>query len=296
LLGQLTGGGASADSNALGGRLGVFVHGNVGNGNRDTTQREVGFDFNLYNVTAGVDYRFTDQLILGAAFGYGNTNADFDQSPNKTTVDGWSGMLYGTYMPTDALYVDGILSGGHNNYDVRRLDPFSGLTATGNTDGTSFGASLGAGYDLNRQQWTFGPYARVSYVKVKVDGYQESPVAGNAYRFQSQDATSTTLALGGRASYAISTRYGVVLPQAWLDWTHEFSNDSQIITAQLVNDPTNTPINLLTDNPDRNFFHAGIGVSMQFAHGRSAYLLYERLFGHTYLGEGTLQAGVRLEF
>ena len=296
LLGPLTGGGASADGGELGGRLGFFINGNLGYGNRDTTELEEGFDSDVYNITAGVDYRLSDAMILGAAVGYSNTNADFDTSSNNTEVDAWNGMLYGTYYPTEALYVDGILSAGTSSYDVRRRDPFSGLTATGKTDGTSFGAALGAGYDFQRAQWSFGPYGRLNYVKVKVDGYRESPTAGNEYRFQGQDATSTTLTLGGRTTYAIGTRYGVVLPQAWLDWAHEFSNDSQTLTATLVNDPTNTPIELLTDSPDRNYFRAGLGASAQFAKGRSAYLLYEQLFGHSYFSAGTLQAGVRLEF
>lgn len=296
LLGAVSGGGASGDEGLLGGPWGFFLNGNVAQGDRDRTQREDGFDFDLYNITAGVDYRLSDELILGAALGYSNTNADFDDSPNRTDVEGWSVMLYGTYMPTEEVYVDAMISRSWDQYDVRRLDPFSGLTANGDTDGSAFSANLGAGYDLNRDQWTFGPYGRLSYVSVDVDGYQESSVAGNEYRFEDQDAESLTLAFGGRVSYAISTGYGVVVPEAWVDWTHEFSNDGDILIARLVNDPTQTPIGLATDEPDRDFVHAGLGASAQFGRGRSAYLLYERLFAHSYLSSGTLQAGVRLEF
>ena len=296
LLDRLSGGGASSDGADLGGRWGFFVNGSVGRGNRDTTQLEDGFDFDTSNLTAGVDYRVSDRLIVGAALGYADTDANFDSSPNETQVDGWSAILYGTYMPNEAAYIDAVISGARDQYDVRRRDPFTGLTAKGDTDGTAFSASLGGGYDLNRNQWTFGPYGRFSYAKADVDGYSESPVSGNEYRFDDQEAESVTLALGGRVSYAISTRYGVVVPQAWVDWTHEFSNDGELITARLINDPTDTPIGLRTDEPDRDYMHAGLAVSAQFAEGRAAFILYEGLFAHNYLSSGTLQAGLRLEF
>ena len=69
------GGGASADPNA-GNRFGVFLNGNGSFGQKDTTDREVGFDFHTVGGTVGADYRVTDTLILGAAFHYLRTNAD----------------------------------------------------------------------------------------------------------------------------------------------------------------------------------------------------------------------------
>jgi hypothetical protein len=144
LFDALSGGGASSDGGELGGRWGFFVNGSIGKGDRDKTQLENGFDVDVSNITAGVDYRLTDQLILGAAVGYVDTDADFDSSPNETQVDGWSAIVYGTYMPTEGAYVDAVVSAARDRYDVRRLDPFSGLTAKGDTDGTAFSASLAA--------------------------------------------------------------------------------------------------------------------------------------------------------
>ena len=56
--------------------LGLFANGLFAVGDRDPTSNEDGFDFHTYGVIAGVDYRFTPKLVLGAAFTY--QSAGFD--------------------------------------------------------------------------------------------------------------------------------------------------------------------------------------------------------------------------
>jgi hypothetical protein len=60
LFDSLTDGGASGDDDGLGGRWGFFVNGSLGKGERDQTQGEDGFDFDVSNITAGADYRITE--------------------------------------------------------------------------------------------------------------------------------------------------------------------------------------------------------------------------------------------
>ena len=73
-----------------------------------------------------------------------------------------------------------------------------------------------------------------------------------------------TTVLGGRASYAISTGLGVLLPQVRIEWEHEFKNDSRLLTARFVNDPLLQPIPFTTDNPDRNYANLGVSLSATF--------------------------------
>ncbi len=296
MMRELTGGGAGGDGVADSGRLGLFLSGGLGTGDRDATPREKGFGFDSYGLTGGLDYRFGDSLILGAALGYGSTEAEFDGNPDATDVDGWSALVYGTWFPDEAFYLDWVLSAGRSNFDVRRFDPFSGLTARADTDGRQYALSFGGGYELSRNGWTFGPHARVEYARVDVDGYRESAVAGNEYVFDDQDATSLRTTLGAQISYAVSSAYGVFLPQARIDWTHEFQNDSSLVTAYLANDPTLTPVSLRTDEPDRDYAHLSLSVSAVFAGGTSGFISYEKLLAHSYLGSDWIQLGVRKEF
>ena len=293
--------------------LGLFANGLFAVGDRDPTSNEDGFDFHTYGVIAGVDYRFSPKLVLGAAFTYQSTNSDLD-NPNSlvgsfsTSVNAGSAdtrsygfSLYSTYYVLEQLYVDGILSFGWNNYSLDRVisynlgvNPTTGQStapvnqiAHADPDGHQFSFSIGAGYDFRQGAWTFGPLARLQYIKLNIDGYREkinnpNPGFGWALALDSQDVESLTTVLGGRASYAISTGVGVLLPQVRIEWEHEFKNDSRLLTAQFVNDPLLQPIPFTTDSPDRNYVNLGVSALRHLSSWDSS--LY-RLPNGAWLGE-----------
>ena len=84
---SVSGGAAGAEKPALFSRLGIFINGTLTLGDKDTTSKEAGFDFHTLGVTAGVDYRFTDNFVLGAAFGFASTNAAIDRSGGGGNLD-----------------------------------------------------------------------------------------------------------------------------------------------------------------------------------------------------------------
>ena len=107
---------------------------------------------------------------------------------------------------------------------------------------------------------------------------------------------SLTTALGGQASYAISTRWAVLLPQARVEWEHEYENDSREIDARFVHDSSRTPVRIKTNNPDRNYFNVGIGLSAVFPRGKSAFVDYETALGIHNVTEHNIAVGFRIEF
>jgi outer membrane lipase/esterase len=154
--------------------------------------------------------------------------------------------LFGTYYVLEQFYVDGMLSFGWNNYSLARVISYNlGPTPSGtgqptgtgsdkttepvnqiaraDPNGNQYSFNIGAGYDFRQGAWTFGPLARLQYLKLNIDGYQETinnpnPGFGWALAQASQDVESLTTVLGGRASYAISTGLGVLLPQVRIEW------------------------------------------------------------------------------
>src|SRR5262249_6939003 len=57
-------------------KLGLFVNGQGSFGTQSKTSQESEYDFHTGGLTLGVDYRFTDQFVLGVAGGYLRTKAD----------------------------------------------------------------------------------------------------------------------------------------------------------------------------------------------------------------------------
>jgi outer membrane lipase/esterase len=299
-------------------KWGVFLTGAYAFGDVSSTSREAGFDFDAAGVSGGVDYRVTSNLILGLGLGYDKISADFSDNAGTVDVDDFAVSLYGTYYPTEALYVDGIITVALNSYDLERRIVYTiptvpsvgtGITNVNQTakaepDGLTFGVGVAAGYDFTWGALTAGPIGRVNYVRSKVDSYSESinntdPGFGLALDVPSQTVESLVTGLGGQVSYAISAPIGVFVPQVRFEWVHEYLNNSRTYSAQFVNDPTpsaRTTIQWTTDNPDRNFFNVGVGVAATFARGISAFVFYETVLGLDDVTQHRVSGGLRVEF
>ena len=154
--GWSSGSASSAGANPFG-RLGLFVNGTFSFGDKDTTSREAGFDFDTYGVTGGVDYRFTDNLVLGLAFGYTSTEDDYASARGNMDANAYTFSAFGTYY-VGKLYLDGIFSYSWNDFDSARNIVYTipsvesqrqatttvNQTARSETDGTQFAFSLGS--------------------------------------------------------------------------------------------------------------------------------------------------------
>jgi outer membrane lipase/esterase len=328
LLSQSKSDGTGSSGNpSLFDKLGVFANGTFTWGDKDPTSREAGFDFDTLGMTAGIDYRFTDRFIFGAAFGFASTDADLDLSGGNIDTTQYSGSMYGTYY-FDRLYVDGIMTIGWNTFDSKRnviysipgtvevTDPVTGMsrriqsgttsvnqTFKGDTDGVSYSLGFGGGYEFRSRGFTFGPYGRLNYFKIDIDGFGESAENtdagfGWALAFHGQTIESLTTALGGQATYALSTQVAVFVPQLLFEWVHEFLNSSRLIAANFVNDPfaNKVPLNYRADSPDRNFFNLGFGMSAVFRGGTSAFVYYQTALAFENITKNDVVVGVRLAF
>jgi outer membrane lipase/esterase len=292
------GGGASADpSNPLGG-LGIFLNGQGSFGDQDPTSREPGFKFDTQGMTLGGDYRVTDNIVLGAAFGYLHTAADLDQSGGRVKMNGYSGSLFGSYYVADKFYVDAIATYGRNDYGVTRNVTFGdgSVTARSDPDGRQLSVSSSAGYNFSFGPWTVGPLAKVTYINVHIDGFQErgADIFNLAVRRQTLESLATDL--GGQVSYAISTPWGVLTPLARVEWEHEFKGGARFINGSLVADPLGTTFGAQTNNPDRNYVNLATGVTGTFQRGVSAFAHYETVLGRANVTNHSFTAGIRFQF
>ena len=288
-------GGASADRSSTLAKLGIFANGQGSFGNQDATSKDTGFDFHTGGLTVGADYRLTDQLVLGMALGYLRTKAEFDAAAGDSRIKGYSLSAYGNYYVWDKLYVDGIATFGWNTYDTERNIAAAGATANGSTDGTQFAISVSTGYNVDVGALTFGPTARVNYVRVHIDGFREKGADIFNLAIESQTVESLTAALGGQASYAISMPWGVLTPLVRFEWEHEFKGNSRIVNASLVADPS-TILAAQTSSPDRDYVNLGIGLSATFPRGVSAFLAYDTVRGRAHFTNHAFNAGIRFEF
>ncbi len=289
------GGGASADRSSLLSRLGIFATGQGSFGTQDATSGEPGYDFHTTGITLGVDYRFTDQLVLGVAFGYLHTKAGYEASVGNSAANGYNLSGYGSYYILDRLYVDAIVTGGWNTYANERTIPDVTATANSNTSGAQFSVSVSTGYNFNVGAFGFGPTARVNYIHVHIDGYQESGASPFNVTVASQAIQSLTTDFGGQATYAISMPWGVLAPLLRLEWEHQYLGNSRTVTGSLVASPSTIVANQ-TGPPDRDYLRLGAGLSATFRKGVSAFLDFDTVLGQSSFSNYAFNAGVRFEF
>jgi len=211
-------------------------------------------------VTAGVDYAFAANWLIGAAVSVGTTTQSFSLGgsfrQNEYALSAYTAYAGGP------LWFDLIGSFGGLHDDVDRIVPI-GITAasnTGSTHGTNPSFATEIGYDwfyplgaptasaaamptkaapppMSPAVLTHGPLAGILLQRVNIDGYTETSIfpgetdsAFTALSFASQLRNSAVTELG----YQASIDYGAWRPYAKVTWNHELVSGNRSVTAALT--------------------------------------------------------------
>lgn len=295
-------------------RWGFFVNGQYTRGDFDANQSRPGFDFSGAAITAGIDYRFSDSFVAGAALGYNNASSDLDLNAGKLDVDGVSLNGYFVWYHGNDFYVQGSVEFNQLEYDLRRniiyqiasIDGSGGTTsinqvAKASPSGDQQAFELTVGRDFNSGAMQFSPYLRGTWSHLKLDGFTESidssaPGFGLATRVDSRSRTNELGVLGALFSYTTSQDWGVLTPNARLEYSHDFKTNPQVVVSRFVSDPTQTEIVVTDPRLDRNFYSVAVGLNALWPGGRSGYLSYEYIGGLTGGQLHRFEAGFRIEF
>ncbi len=286
-----TGGGGAADTPDAFERWSVFVNGNIDIGRQSTVEDQTGFKLNTKGITIGTDYRFAGNNVLGAAVGFLRGDADLDAGAGNQDAKGYSFTVYGTYVPIENAYIDGMVNVGHNRYDSQRLTPTAAFDSQ--TSGNQWGLALSVGYAVNRGALALTPYGRVEYVDAKVDAFTESGDPSEALIIGDQRIKATTLTLGGTASYAIGTSWGVLVPNARLEFQYLAQSSANDVSARIA---TSAPTQIQILGPDKSFGNFAVGVTALFGRGVSAFFNYQQLFGKSNVSDRLYTLGLNVAF
>jgi outer membrane autotransporter protein len=286
-------GGAAADTMPFEG-LNLFVSGDYQHKFYDGSA-EANFDSDRGGLTVGLDSPMSWGLI-GGALNYNHTAGVFDHDGGEFDQDSFGGLFYASYYPSDSSFIDAVIGLGGKAYSLdRTVVALGGILgeADGDTVGFEFQSSLSGGYDFSFDNFTIGPRVGIHYLRTELDDFTESgsPLALH-YREQVEDSLTSTV--GFQGSMAISTSFGVVVPQVNAEYVHEFLNDRRTVHA-FTTDGTNTPVNFVTDPPDRDYFNVGGGVVFVLPDGISPFLSYSAEVANRFEEVHTVTAGVRLE-
>jgi outer membrane autotransporter protein len=298
------------------GRWGAFLNGSFSLGNSDATTREPGYDLEALSMVAGLDYRLSDTFILGLALGYASIDSEIDNG-GDLEKDGFGASVYGTWY-MDKLYIDFLAGLAAGQYDMLRSVGYIVPATTGGTtvvnqdftadsDATDITLALGGGYAMSFGGFGLTPFVQASYLYSDIDGYTEklrnnntAPGFGLALAVEEQEVESLATNVGVNLTRTFNASWGVLSPYLRFDWEHEYLNDSREIVARFAAvDQSFANLNRIiipTDDPDRDFFNLGVGLSAVLPGGWQGFFDYSTVLGYDDLELHRFVVGLRWEF
>lgn len=300
------GSGASADEpgGLLSDKWGMWARGNYSFGDKDASRTSPAFDADQWSIVGGLDYRLSDNAVLGGSLAYGESSIEFSADEGALDTESWAVSLYGSVYAAKNFYFDGIVNVANSGYDAERNITYvdgTGLVtadAAGDTDGLTLSGGLSGGYDFLLGGLTISPTLGFFYIDTTIDGFTEEGAGGLNLIYDEQTFESLTGNLGLRATYAWNLSWGVLLPHVRADYVREFEDDVDVFGVRFAADPNAAsapPILVETDNPDRSYWRLAAGFSAQFKYGVSGYIEYQRLESFEFINFQDVSIGLRMQ-
>ncbi|MGI1679492.1 MAG: autotransporter outer membrane beta-barrel domain-containing protein [Cellvibrionaceae bacterium] len=277
----------------------AFVGGSVQIGEYDQQD----FDLQGNNIYAGLNYQLNSTVIVGAALGYNQSDANFNSKGNEIEFESYNIALLGSYYVNDDFYLDSVFTYGVNDYgtDRRVVIGLNRQQNEGKTDGSEMTFAVNTGYTLNTSNAFFTFFAALNYVDADIDEFDEevkgsSPLLGSLLIIEDQDFKSFTTNLGLEFGLTLSTPTGVIVPKLSLDWEQQHEDEAGIISTQFLADPTNTSWDVTTQVADDNYYNASLSLNAVFKNGFSTYIVYDTELGREDISMYEVSLGARWEF
>jgi outer membrane autotransporter protein len=297
--------GASADGDR---GFGFFASADYEKFDKDNTRFETGFVRDTVGGTFGVDYVLNPSVIFGGAFTYAHEFGDYDGVGGGFDHDSYGGLLFTSLSPLPGFFVD--LTAGYirKDYGYERRASFIAPAPPGGRTVAAFGATEGdthgdeirvgvsGGYDFTFGAVTIGPRLGVNYRDQTVDGFAESGRTGLELVYDNQNIVSLTTNAGLFGAVAISTGFGVIVPQASVEYVHEFLDDQRSVGFRLAQDLGGRRFLFQTDTPDRDYVNLSVGASVVLRDGLTAFVNYRELLGYRDRSSHAVSLGVRVAF
>ncbi len=304
------GGSAGADASSVSfGRFSAYVNYGFGSGEKNPTVFEDAFNFDSTEVSAGMDYRITDRLVVGLLAGHSERRVDFNSSESivdgQIRGNGQSATLYLQY-EADAAYVDGSVGQQHMTLNTVRkitypsnnpLVPSVNETALSDAGANTTMATVATGYVFRYRAASIEPYLNAQYTHTIIGDFVETNTNGFDTNVSSQSILSTEGIAGLKLQYAFLPPFGVMVPYIYGEYRHQFSGASRTVASTYAADSSPTGgFDIPTDSLPNNYYVVGGGGSIVVKHGLQAFAQYLRVLDYTNYTDHVFSAGFRWEF
>jgi outer membrane autotransporter protein len=226
-----------------------------------------GYKSDSRGITIGADTVVADNLRVGLAIGYANTDLDGKNASlgDSSEIDSYQATLYASYSPAP-WFVDVQLGYGFNQNDQTRKfvvsQPATGFSSienlTADYDSSSYRARISGGLTKTFSGVELTPNLFMQYTYSETDSYKES--GSNGVALSSSDTTSFLGGIGLKIAYPVAVEGGRLIPEVRLGYTREFNDDAPTTPFSMVNLPELSST-IRGAKPSQNIYNVGLGLT-----------------------------------
>jgi uncharacterized protein with beta-barrel porin domain len=244
-------------------------------GDREAQAGMTGYQYTTFGTGFGLDYKFTDELTVGATGGYADGSVNYFSSQDKSDVHSIPLGIYGSWN-TDSYYLDSILSYTPTEYKTHRYIDLTSERLTGEFDGYDISEYLEAGYNLYRsERYLVQPLASLQVSYLNIDSYSES--GGNSalsYDKQSYESYKGSLGVKVIRQLGKETQEQSSAIELRGRWTHELGDTKSNVNANFADQPA--AIFAISDEGlPRDSFILGAGFRARLKETTTIYIDYD---------------------
>ncbi|HRO63451.1 autotransporter domain-containing protein [Thermomonas sp.] len=164
----------------------------------------------------------------------------------------------------------------------------------GDTSGTQAALTLTGGWWFDMGTWKTGPFADLSWQRIRIDGHAEAGNASTAMWFGRQQRQAMIGSLGWQLAARLPSGSKTLYPYARIAWHHDAKADPRLVSAGLVSMAGSFA--LQGYSPDRNWASVDLGLGCDFSPNLSGWIGYSGRFADASQRRDSVNLGLRFQF
>ncbi|RAK56450.1 autotransporter domain-containing protein [Phenylobacterium deserti] len=233
-------------------------------------------------LTVGLTMSLGSSGLVGGALTLADSETELAGQAGGFDTRGVIGTIFGQYR-FGAGYVGGLLGFGKSDFqDIQRAFQIGAArrVETSETEGASLSADIIGGWWFDAGALRTGPFAALSYDRVRVEGFAEDSGDSTAMRFGDQRRE----ALVGRIGWKVQGEWAMgetrLFPTASLAYAHDTRADQRSVTAGLTTMPG--MFSMPGYMPEESWGEAQVGLGVAFGANLRGHVAYQgRISGDT---------------
>jgi outer membrane autotransporter protein len=201
---------------------------------QDATDRTAGYDANTVGAILGGDKLISEDVRLGVAVVYSNTNLDVNSSiaPQNNDISSYQGVVYGTYSLGELTDLNFQADIGLNKNEGERNILAAPAVASSEFDSWSHHIGTAVRHLMTVNESTsFIPSVSLDFTNISTDGYTETGAGGLNLNVAENEQQSLVLGVDGKVEHKLSETFAV---NANLGAGYDMLADRSSITSNYV--------------------------------------------------------------